>query len=55
MGPYVLVLTFVAVGALLTYLGRDAVASRRRKLATWLHMRRSPSASWCCGWCPPAA
>jgi Protein of unknown function (DUF3592) len=39
MGPYVLVLMFVGVGALFTYLGWNQMVSTRQKLATWLRMQ----------------
>ena len=39
MGPYVLVLMFVGVGALFTYLGHASIVSTSEKLAMWLRMQ----------------
>ncbi len=39
MGPYVLVLMFVGVGVLFTYLGYASIVSTRKKVATWLHLQ----------------
>ncbi|MGE5236024.1 MAG: DUF3592 domain-containing protein [Acidobacteriota bacterium] len=38
MGPYVLVLLFVGIGALFATLGWSQIVSNRRKLATWLRV-----------------
>ena len=39
MGLYVMMLMFVGVGLLFTYLGWSAMVSNRRKRATWLHVQ----------------